>query len=247
MPTQYEEDLAYIHHVGFGGFARAAAPAVLSLLQDAGIRTGRIVELGCGGGVLLSALAAAGYQPIGIDSSEAMLRIARVTAPSAMLIRGSLYDVAIPSCGAVIAMGESLNYISAAGAFPPTEPLFCRIADALAPNGFLLFDVIVRGPSAEAPNRSWQAGGDWAVLVDVAPARVPQCITRQITTFRLAGDAYRRSEETHYVHLFAPEELHQQLWRNGFQVQTGHAYGSAVLAPNRLLFCARKSPFGARK
>ena len=51
QPGPYDTDLAYVHDQGFGGFARASAPGLLTLLHDAGIRDGRIVDLGCGSGV----------------------------------------------------------------------------------------------------------------------------------------------------------------------------------------------------
>jgi len=56
----YQEDLAYIHHVGFSNLARRASPWVLEVLRKADIHEGTVVELGCGSGILLSALSAAG-------------------------------------------------------------------------------------------------------------------------------------------------------------------------------------------
>jgi hypothetical protein len=244
----YEEDLAYIHHVGFGDLARQAAPAVVSMLQHAGIRNGPVVELGGGGGILLAALAAAGYQPIGVDSSEPMLRVARSTAPSATLIHGSLHDVTIPPCGAVIAMGEGLNYVDTADAVPPMRSLFGRIAGALPANGLLLFDVMVRRARTAVPDRSWRAGPDWAVLIDVASAGTPECIVRNITTFRLTHGTYRRHQERHLVHLFDPTALREQLGGAGFRVvRTGRGYGPAALEPNRLLFHARRASGVSRR
>jgi SAM-dependent methyltransferase len=81
--TGYEEDLAYIHHAGFTGFAEQAAVRILELLRERGIRSGLVVELGCGSGVTARALTEAGYDVLGIDSSPAMVRLARRTAPLA--------------------------------------------------------------------------------------------------------------------------------------------------------------------
>ena len=47
MPA-YRDDLSYIHHVGFGGLAGGAAPGLIGLLREAGIREGLVVDLGCG-------------------------------------------------------------------------------------------------------------------------------------------------------------------------------------------------------
>ena len=42
----YATDLAYIHHAGFGDFARRAAPELIRILRAHGIRNGFIVEAG---------------------------------------------------------------------------------------------------------------------------------------------------------------------------------------------------------
>jgi SAM-dependent methyltransferase len=69
----YGEDLAYIHDVGFGSFAREAAPGLLSILRKAGIRSGRVIDLGCGSGIWAAALCGAGYDVVGVDISADML------------------------------------------------------------------------------------------------------------------------------------------------------------------------------
>jgi ribosomal protein L11 methylase PrmA len=52
MPDAYREDLAYIHDVGFGKFAGAAAPVLLDAFNRAHISRGLVVDLGCGSGIL---------------------------------------------------------------------------------------------------------------------------------------------------------------------------------------------------
>lgn len=94
----YRRDLARIHHEGFGDFSREAAPALLALLRRAGWTRGRVVDLGCGGGTWLRALADAGYEAVGIEPSRAPARIARRTAPAARVRIASAHDVALPDC-----------------------------------------------------------------------------------------------------------------------------------------------------
>lgn len=235
---RYDEDLAYIHHVGFGDLARQGTPAVLEALRPLGGR-GTVLELGCGSGILLSALAAAGYSTIGVDASEAMIEIARRAVPSATLVVGSLYEIEIPRCDAVIAMGEGLNYVSA-GVTPPAAELFGRIAAALPAGGPFLFDVIVRGKLARTPYRTWASGPDWAALVEVQPAPSGTELRRSITTFRLVDGGYRRGYEEHFVHLFSRIELKERLAQAGFRAQARRSYGKAKLGPGRLLFDCRK-------
>ena len=238
---RYDEDLAYIHHVGFSNLARGATPWVLEALHKAGIQDGTIVELGCGSGLLLAALADAGYRAVGVDASAPMLEIAKSTAPAATLLHASLYDVEIPRCAAVVAMGEGLNYVADFDAPPPTADLFARIASALEPDGLLIFDVMVGVRDTTGPYRTWASGDDWACLVEVFPDPVHRRLKREITTFRLVDGGYRRGQEEHRVHLFSRGELIQQLEAAGFRVRVRRSYGSTRLGPGRRLFLCRKT------
>ena len=69
----YKADLAYIHDVGFGDFARRSAPAILEILGQNGIETGLVVDLGCGSGLWAKELSDGGYTVLGVDISPAMI------------------------------------------------------------------------------------------------------------------------------------------------------------------------------
>ena len=107
----YQEDLAYIHHAGFSGLATGAAPGLLALFRKAGITVGLVVDLGCGSGLWARDLLAAGYDVLGVDSSPAMIELAREVAPGATFEVASLHDVEIPPCSAVTSLGESIGYL----------------------------------------------------------------------------------------------------------------------------------------
>src|SRR6186713_1584078 len=109
MPS-YRDDLSYIHHVGFGGLAGGAAPGLLRLLREAGIQEGLVVDLGCGSGLWARELTEAGYEALGIDSSAAMIELARSVAPLARFVQASLFDAELPRCDAVTALGEPFSY-----------------------------------------------------------------------------------------------------------------------------------------
>lgn len=90
----YGADLAHVHDVAFGGWAREAAPFVLARLREAGIEEGLVVDLGCGSGIWAAELLGAGYGVLGVDASVEMLALARRRAPAAELRQGSLHEVA---------------------------------------------------------------------------------------------------------------------------------------------------------
>src|SRR5437762_3435627 len=136
--TLYATDLAFIHHVAFGDFAKRTAPGVIRLLRAHGIRTGLIVEAGCGSGILAARLVAAGYELYGFDQSPAMIRLARASAPSATFRVNSLEKANVPACRAVVAVGEVITYVRRRGA----AAFFRHVHAALPRRGLFLFDFI---------------------------------------------------------------------------------------------------------
>jgi len=48
----YGEDLAFLHNQHYSDFVAGAAPQVVRVLRAAGIRQGRVYDVGCGGGQL---------------------------------------------------------------------------------------------------------------------------------------------------------------------------------------------------
>src|SRR5215471_19312256 len=80
----YQEDLAWVHHVGYGQLAERAAPGILALLERAGLARGAsVLDVGCGSGQLAGAVADAGYGVLGVDASPPMVELARSHAPRA--------------------------------------------------------------------------------------------------------------------------------------------------------------------
>ena len=108
----YRDDLALVHHLGFGFHADACAPDIISLLEPIRRRDGLVVEIGCGSGLLTAYLVDAGLRVVATDASEAMLRLARSHAPGAAEIRRlTLPNDPIPSVDAIVGVGHALNYL----------------------------------------------------------------------------------------------------------------------------------------
>jgi SAM-dependent methyltransferase len=238
----YTADLAHVHHVGFGDFARDSAPGLLGLLRAARGDGGQVIDLGCGSGIWAAALLRAGYDVTGVDPSSAMLVLARQVAPGARFVRASAYDFDIPACDAVTAIGEVLSYLPPGAKAAPSLPrLFRRIAGALRPGGLLVFDLIVTEKRRPMAYRTWRSGDDWSVLVSVSEQPARRRLVREITTFRRVGARYRRSHETHVVRICLRAAIERMLRQAGFSVRVLRGYGAARLAPRRLAFCARKT------
>jgi len=237
----YGPDLAYIQAVGFGGLACGAAPEIVRLLKSAAIPVRDVVDAGCGAGVLAAALVEAGFYVTGIDSSTDLLTVARARVPQARFLSASIFEVEIPCCQAVVALGESLTYHDEdADADRLVQSFFERVSATLPSGGMLIFDVIETG---EPPlsGKFWSSGEDWAVLSETSEDQAARKLVRTIETFRRVGDLYRRGREIHHVRLFETQELSSQLAGFGFAVRTGRTYGAHALPPRRrAFFCTRQ-------
>jgi predicted RNA methylase len=105
LSAPYGEDLAHVHHEAFGDLARRAAEVLLVELAHRRHRQGTVVDLGCGTGILAGVVSQAGYDVLGVDPSEDMLRLAAREAPGATLVQASVVDVELPrDCLAVTAV-----------------------------------------------------------------------------------------------------------------------------------------------
>lgn len=236
--TIYQADLAWIHHDGFGNFARSAGPEVLKTLRRAGIRAGTLVDLGCGSGIFAAMAERSGFHVIGVDQSPAMLALAKRVSPNSQFIRSSLDNFAVPPCHVVTALGEPFNYGAdrKAGDLPR---LFVRIARALRPGGMFLFDLILH--EGQPMNyRSWRAGDGWTLLWEVSEDHKRRKLTRHNITFCTAKGRIRRGEERHIVYLFRRKEIEQALRIAGFKFVVSRKYGTWSLPPRRLAFIATK-------
>jgi SAM-dependent methyltransferase len=244
--TAYGDDLAYIHDVGHGDFARNAAPGLLQSLHNRGITAGLVIDLGCGTGIWAKELVRAGYAVLGIDISHSMIALARKRVPAAEFRTESLLKAALPECVAVTSIGECFNYLfDTANCQERLAGLFRRIYAALQPGGLLVFDILepgyLRGTGLQ---KRFREGRDWAVLSEIEGDRKLARLTRRITTFRRVGKLYRRSNEIHRQQLYEGSEIAKELRRAGFGITRLRGYGQLRFPGSHIGFLAVKP--GAR-
>jgi len=225
----YGRDLAYVHDVGYGDVAEAAARAVVKRLSQPAF----IVDLGCGSGTFARAMTERGHRVLGIDLSPSMIERARRNAPQARFRVGSFVDVALPACDVVTAIGEVFNYLFDERARRLT---FGRVAAALRPGGLFVLDLA--GPGRVTSPSGHTLGRDFAVLVDREEKN--GVLERRITTFRKVGAYYRRSDELHRQRLFSPSEVLSALRAAGFRARPARGYDTLRFPRGLTAFFATK-------
>jgi SAM-dependent methyltransferase len=236
----YHTDLAYIHDVGFGDFARRSAPGLLTHLPPVEQCTTPVIDLGCGSGIWARALVDAGYRVVGVDLSAAMLELAQQRVPEAEFHQDSFLSFPFPPCQAVTALGEVFNYLfDERNSFESLEQTCRKIHAALMPGGVLIFDVAELDRS-KGRTQIFREGPDWTCLVEFERDESRQQLTRRIISFRKLGELYRRQEVIHRQQLYDSQQVRQLLERIGFQVEVVRAYGDYPLFPGLAGFVAGK-------
>ena len=238
----YGADLALIHEKGFSSLARCAAELLVRRLRAAGIRDGLVVDVGCGGGTFATTILNAGYGVLGLDASEAMIRLARQRESRATFRVGTFRSAKVPPCVAVTAIGEGLSYLfDLRMSDTAVDAFLARAHAALVPNGLVMFDVVETMPRPEA-RRAWVEADDatWAVLLRVREEDGTGIVRREITSFRKVGATYRRSVEVHRQRRYSREKILRTLRRLGFAARVLRGYGKPRFRKGHVGFFGRK-------
>jgi len=131
--------LSRVYDVEWGNRARQYVELVCGLLVKADVTQGRILDLGCGTGVLASELAALGHSVVGMDASPAMIEVASQRAsPGACFV---VQDMAQASWDhefdLVTCTFDAFNYLLTE---ERVHSFFTHVAGLLTNSGMLLFD-----------------------------------------------------------------------------------------------------------
>ena len=233
----YQEDLAQIHIDGYGFHWEGAASAVLRFLRESGVKTGTVVDLGCGGGQWLERLSREGYSTCGVDRSASMIKAAKTRVPQGKFILGSFAEVRLPDCDAVTSLGEPINYLEGQQSI---RRVFRNVFQALRPGGVFIFDA--REPAAQPVDPRVHAllGESWACFARIEEDGAKNSLIRHITTFAKVGANYRRRHELHRLKLYSKHEMIRWLREAGFRVRTYRRYGEYCLAERQSAYVARK-------
>jgi SAM-dependent methyltransferase len=243
----YRDDLALVHHRGFGFHADACAPGILRLLEPVREHDGLVVELGCGSGLLTSYLANAGLQVLATDASDAMLNLARTHIPAAFEIRRlTLPSDSIPLADAIVGVGHALNYLDEES---QVEAALIAIATALRPGGVMAIDLCDLEWGAVRVNQPpsiWRTE-DWVLMTEFSVPE-PSRYVRLMTTFvRQEGGMWRRDDERHDNVLIETSKVPALLGLHGVEATVSDSFGDELLPAGLVAVVGRKTgPAGDR-
>jgi SAM-dependent methyltransferase len=109
----------------------AEEPVVRSMLQ--GVPAGRALDAACGTGRHAGHLAGLGHDTVGVDASEAMLRVARERFPDVTFETGRLEALPIEDASVdVVTCALALCHV------PDLAPVFAELARVLRPGGVVI-------------------------------------------------------------------------------------------------------------
>ena len=199
--TPYAKLAAHYDH-GWGDFAESSQAFVLGTLSDYGVKSGRILELACGTGILAIHLARSGHTVVGTDLSPEMIAIASRKGRHVDSVDFAVADMRdldlAPGFDAALCMFDSLNYLLDLEDISKTVK---SVSSMLRKNGVFIFDfnrpLIYSAHNGETLKRRTEAG----ILVMDLYYEVATRIAR--TVFRFPdGDV-----ETHIQRAYESSEI----------------------------------------
>ena len=238
----YRDDLALVHHLGYGFHADLVGPGVLAHLQPVLERNGLVVELGCGSGLLTRHLIDAGHRVIASDASPAMLNLARQTVPDAEgLMEIVLPDDPIPACDAIVSVGHPLSYLADEASI---DRALAAAAEALRPGGVMAVDIcdLEWGTYRLDAPPAGRVSDDWAIVTEFSMP-TPSRFVRQIAVFlRNEDGSWRRDDERHDNVLIDTSKVPSLLARHGVDATVALAFGEETLPIGLRAVLGRKRP-----
>ena len=196
--TYYRDDLALVHHLGFGFHADATAPGILALLEP--VRGGLVLELGCGSGLFTRYLVEAGHRVVATDASPAMLALARNTTPGAD--GTAARSPRRPSARCPTRSSRSATSSATSSDEAAVDRALAAAADALRPGGVLALDLcdlrLRRDACTTNRTRASLIADDSAIVTRFSLTEAEPLRPRNRSAFLGSEDGtWRRDDERH--------------------------------------------------
>ena len=238
MESFYRQHLSYIHDTYHGDYARNAAQLILNISRFSSFK--KVIDLGCGSGILASILSQNGLEVIGVDISFDILEIAKRKSPNSIFIQKSLFEYRFEFSDIICAIGEPFNYLFDGKADnSELAKLIHTIYGHLNPNGLFLFDVLSDEIDSDR-NMKIIENDDYTMFLDIVVNAEKNLLTRKMTYFVRNKNCYEKDSETHYQILFNMVKVENILAETGFKYEKLNGYNGQLFRKGHYGFLCRK-------
>lgn len=195
------------------------ADKYLDLLRSRVENISEICDAGCGTGSVLTELEKRGFDMIGIDISDGMLREAQAKAMAAgfvpKLFKQDIREMKLAHrVDAVICACDGVNYLrteKGAAAF------FARAFDSIKPGGAFAFDFSSKDKLLALADTGFFAEEREEAAYIMFCDREDDLVKMNLTMFlKRENGLYERLEETHVQRMWEPEDIKSLLEHTGF-------------------------------
>ncbi len=194
----------------------------LLLLKKNGIKTGNVLDAGCGTGMLSMHLYDNGYNIIGADLSEDMLAVARkksLVGNKNILWYNCNIAVSLPQNYTYNAIVSSLDVVNHITEKKDVASFFVQAYDALEENGVFIFDInSYKKFSRQYAQRKYVYSTHHAVCVWRNSFDRSQNLCKMNVEVYSKGDkGYGKKSDCFYERYYSPYLIHSMLRKAGFR------------------------------
>lgn len=194
-------------------------------LEDKGVTSGTMCELGCGTGIMTELFAGAGFDMIGVDKSENMLALANAkkeeTKSGTLYIHQSMEELELDrEVDVFISVCDSINYLLQESMLFDT---FSRVCEYLKPGGYFIFDLkTVYCYRNIIGNQTWvEQDEDVSYIWENYFYEDQDVNEYMMTLFKRQPDTnlYEKIEEAHYQKAYGIDDLKKVLEQAGLWIE----------------------------
>jgi SAM-dependent methyltransferase len=237
------DDFAFTYNRHWGEVSLEWLPIYERLLLRRLPPGSRLLDLCCGTGQLTRRLSARGFQVIGLEGSDQMLRFARRHVPGVSFTHQDARHFKLPArVAGVISAFDSLNHIMT---LPELTEVFGCVFNVLAEGGHFLFDLNTEGGYLHHWCGDTDIVDDDLVCVMRSDYESNQKFAWANTTIlRLIKGQWRRSDFVLTQKCYSDSEVRAALRQAGFITVESYEQGKnleTIGAEGRVFYVARKA------
>lgn len=222
-------------------FYREWRRSLRAAMAEHGVRARVLVDLACGTGNSTVPWARRGLRVVGVDRSEAMLRVARRKSSAVRWHRQDLTRLRLAErADAATCHFDALNHVLGEA---DLQRVFDRVARVLVPGGLFQFDLNTRHMLRWLGGRQkiLRAGRHWYVADNAFDPATGVATFRQ-HWFVARGPLYRRMEITVQERAYEDGDLRLMLRRAGMRLVKVQAQRTVEGRPGRKVYLALRGP-----